>query len=199
MVRKAALAIVLFVMILSGCDLSTALGGSTTLKNNSDSEVTAVIKGSENAPITIPPRSGSGLVSIGRENLTNGNISIELDGLFYSEKERNYRFSDSITLNPDCLWLAVENTSGTKIENLEVDEMLAENQPRQAIDIDSPFIKEIPDGGTFYIMLNSTTPFSLSFSASSNNYKVTYRDSLELGIETNLQLIMNTDSEFALV
>ena len=48
-------------------------------------------------------------------------------------------------------------------------------------------------------MLNSTTPFSLSFSASSNNYKVTYRDSLELGIETNLQLIMNTDSEFALV
>ena len=87
MVRKTALAIVLSILLLSSCDLSTVLGGSTTLENNSDSEVVAVIKGSENTPITIPARSKSGLVSIDRENLTNSNISIELDGLFYSEEE----------------------------------------------------------------------------------------------------------------
>ena len=197
MVRKTALAIVLSILLLSSCDLSTVLGGSTTLENNSDSEVVAVIKGSENTPITIPARSKSGLVSIDRENLTNSNISIELNGLFYSEEERSYRFSDSIALNPDCLWISIRNESGMKIENLEVDDTLAENQPRQAMDSDAPFIKEIQEGETFYIMLNSTAPFSISFSAASNDYKATYGGSLELGSETNLKLI-KTDSGFAL-
>lgn len=159
--KRIAFIISLTILLFASCNLSSIFGGSAILVNNSDSEVTATI---DETAVTIAPRDESQMISINKDNIRNNRITVSLDGIYYEETAREYNVADRISLNPDCGWINIRNSTGNTLNELSV----RGSYPRitQSFD-DSQIITDSQPNGNFFVLVSDFSSGNpvLSFTA----------------------------------
>ncbi len=159
--KRIAFIISLSILLLASCNLSSIFGGSVILVNNSDSEVTATIDATD---VAIAARDESQMISINKDNIRNNRITVSLDGIYYEETTREYNVADRISLNPDCGWINIRNSTGNTLNELSV----RGSYPRitQSFD-DSQIITDSQPNGNFFVLVSDFSSGNpvLSFTA----------------------------------
>ena len=201
--RKSAwiISALLLAAMLIGCDLSQFLGTSVMLLNSSDAPVAAAVIGTDFSE-TIEAGGRSAPISVTREIIENSSITIELDGIYYSSRERQYQVKEEIDLAPDCCWLAVTNATGETISDLHP--VGDTEDPRAEQDWNAKPASSLGGGGTAYIPIiggsGKASSVSLQFKVGgiSASAATNSQISMENGHTLSLSLEKNESGGYAL-
>ena len=186
----------------TGCDLSSVFGGSAAFVNNSDAEV-AVTMPVNGYCETIAARSTGSPVSISPDEIENGNITLELEGIYYYSSEREYAVrSQEITLDPDCAWLKIINSTGSSLSAISLSGAGADSYPRAEQDFQAQEAQSAAENAAIYIPMPESEGdgkrISLSFSADGTGHTAVITGlTLQHGTTKELQLVRK-DGDYSL-
>ena len=196
-------ALLMMIFLFPSCDLSGILGiRSVAFTNNSDAPVTITLGDSE---FTIDAESTSPSIVPDEKAINDGEITVTLEGIYYYETSRSYSLGQNvITLNPDCYWLRLKNSTDEVIKDFSIPLSYNENSyPRATQDFAAEKVEQIaPEAEIYFPMIEQPGDnFSAQFTvgdAESTSSAGAQGITLEIG-KTSYIVLEKTEESYVIV